>query len=685
MVSNELNTELWELGAELLPKEKASYGGRVLEELAALRLDELSFATGYFVGADTTNEKVRTRLSERFGAKIIANIELLQRIGRVQFSETQKNIAQLRKLFIELTDDVSIIFIKLAERLAALKLADSAGSEHLEQISGECLYLYSPIAQQLGIRKFYTELEDISFKNLFPEDFRHLEKHIAQRRDIYMSKLNEIRAEIDRLMKKYGIEARYQSRVKRPYSIFRKLKNKASSLEQIFDLLALRIITNSPESCYLALGAVHSAWIPIENRFRDWITYPKANGYRSIQTTVHTRTGDKFEIQIRTEEMHYEAEYGSSAHWSYKQGTETGRFDWINRLREFLENDEYFDNPFAAFDRIKNEMKRDYINILTPKGEIRSLPVGSTPVDYAFTIHTDVGYKVTGARVNGKFVRLKTELKSGDVVDIITNNAATPSRDWLSFVKTSRARSKILRWFKKTEQELFVMEGKEIFDRLKNKYRKKLIGFDDENKFKAGISKLGYKNAEEFYYAISGGATKATLYLLKKIYPNAFKKAQDEEKRARAGKSSSSGPKVRVEGLSGIQTKIAKCCNPIKGEPIVAYITKRSELKIHSQDCAYLKTQHLDESCFKHAEWIEGESFQLVKLKIYGAHYSKLLTATANDADSEKIDVLSTSKAESKPDTDCLLIEIEVKDYSHLNRFIKRLRSNPVIDAVKTG
>lgn len=683
-MENELLIKLREISKNFYSEENDIFCSKLAVEIQNLKFDEESVATAYFIRANTKDPKVHSVLISAFGNQIISNIELLQRLGIIAFPDTPKNISNLRKLFIELTEDVRIIFIKLAERLINLKDADSRNSDEIERLSEEALYFYSPIAQQLGIRKFYTELEDIAFKNLYREDFLYLEKMIESRRNVFNTLINTMKFEIQKVLTKYRINVRFQARVKRPYSIYRKLKKQKIPLEKIYDLLALRVITDSRENCYMILGAVHNNWIPLEGRFRDWITFPKANGYRSIQTTVATRSGDKFEIQIRTEDMHHEAEYGSSAHWAYKQGAEIKKADWISRLREFLENDEYFDNPFAVFDKLKNEMKRDYINVLTPKGEIRSLPEGSTPLDYAFAVHTDLGYKTTGARVNGKFVSVKTELKSGDVIDIITSNNSTPSRDWLNIVKTNRARSKVLRWFKKNEQDLLVNDGRNIWDKLKTKHRKKLMGFEDEQKFKSNLAKNGYKSIEDFYYSVATGGVKCSLFQLKKLYPDAFHKQEETKRGGGNNAPKTQSPQIRVEGLENIEVKLAKCCSPIKGEPIIAYITKRSELKIHSRNCYYIKSQEFEADCFKQAEWLSGEFTQLVKLKIFGESYSKILSIVVEVAESLKIRIYDTKKF-VKSGSEVLQLELEIKEVEQLNNFKNKLKNSKFIDAVKNA
>lgn len=674
---------LSEIAKEIYTNDTESLAKELYDQIISVRLDNKNALTGALSLADISKDNIKKLINEKFGKEIFDRVALLKRIAGIDVSEKGKHLNNLRKSFIQLSDDISIIIIKLAERLVQLRNADRWGHDNLLALSEESLYFYAPIAQMLGIRKIYQEMEDISFKNLYPEDFNQLDMLLNRNMGLYTSKLSEMRADLEKAIKDNKINARIQSRVKRPYSIYRKLVKQKITFDKIYDLLALRVITSSSEHCYLTLGVVHSKWMPIDGRFRDWITYPKSNGYRSIQTTVHTRSGDKFEIQIRTEEMHEEAEFGSSAHWAYKQGSGDSGGTWLRRLHDFLDNEEYFDNPFEFFDSLKSEMKRDYINVLTPKGKIISLPEGSSPIDYAFAVHTDLGYNVTGARINGRYAKLKTELKSGDVIEIISSNSATPSRDWLNIVKTSRARSKIVRWFKKNEKELFVIQGKNAWDKLKEQYKRKLQGHEDDQKFKKALASIGYSNNEDFYYAISSKAVKCSLYLLKKIYPDAFKKSLEVKKTSSGIEGRKRAPNIKVEGLSNLEIKLSKCCNPIKGEPIIAYITKKSEMKIHSKDCPYLKQSHLEPENFKKAEWMAGEFLQTVRFKLFGENYTKMLQAAADAADSDKITILSTGKLSLKGDNEGLAIEVEVKDISQLESFINRLKSSNAVESVK--
>lgn len=680
---NEMKEKLLAFGKEIYLAEDFDFSSRLLMVLEDLQLMGNPLAAGFFMSADTSNEIVRNKIIDGFGQETIEQVELLQRIGRVSFPETKKQILNLRKMFVELTDDLTIIFVKLAEKLLRLKQSASEGSADIKLLASECLYLYSPIAHRLGIRKIYMEMEDIAFRILFPAEFNKLNRQIEKKRLGFESKLKNMSLVLKKILEKDKIDVQVQSRVKRPWSIYLKLMNKGVTLDEIYDLMALRVITGSVEECYLALGIVHRNWIPIEGRFRDWVSFPKPNGYRSIQTTIISRSGDKFEIQIRTADMHREAEYGSAAHWAYKEGI-SAKDTWILRLKEFLENDAYFDNPEELLDMLKSDFKRDIIHVLTPMGDIKSLPKGATVVDFAYAVHTEVGAKCTGARVNSKFVKLKTELKSGDVVEIITQNNAKPSRDWLDFVKSSKARSKILLWIKKHEEAAIIAEGKRRWERLKKRYRKRLEGIDDELAFKRNLPSVGYKSPDDFYMAISINSLKPGRATLRKLFPEVFRGAPEKSASSQAKADGiPEEPNIIVEGLKNIKTSLAKCCHPIKGQPIVAYVTTHGVIKVHSAKCKYVNSGELDGERFKKAEWSGEESKQLVHMKIFGFDYGDMLKVFVDIADHEEIKVHSADKSVRRDKKACIDATIEVKDVRHLNKFTDKLLKAAPIDRLK--
>ncbi len=709
-----LNTNILKIGEEIYSQEKIRISNKIVEVVSSLNLDEESLKTAFLISADLSNENVRKKLYDKFGSDFVEKLELFDRISKVSVPDRKKKISSLRKLFIELTNDLSIIFIKLAERLVVLKEAESLSEQNIsnikqepvylrrlifgenskrkeniaipalkEQIAEECLYLYSPIAHRLGIRRIYTEMDDTAFKMLYPKEFKRLEKVVEKKRPVYEKKLYDMKMTLHNLFKKQGLNATIQQRVKRLYSIYLKIRNKGVSLDDIYDLMALRIITNKVENCYQALGIVHSQWIPIEGRFRDWITFPKPNGYRSIQTTIISRTGDKFEIQIRTEEMHREAEYGSAAHWAYKEGFSTAD-SWISRLKEFLENDEYFDNPYELNELLRSDQQRDHIHVLTPKGDIKTLPEGSTAIDFAFAIHTEVGYGTTGSRINGKFAKLKTPLKSGDVVEVITSKNPNPSRDWLDIVKTSKARSKILIWLKKNEQDQIIEEGKRLWEKFKKRYKDKLDEIDEEKSFKNHLPDIGFKSPEDFYSAAAIKSLKLKPSVIKKLYPSAFKK-EIEHKPTPQGKKKEEqkAPGIEVEGMKFLKTKLAKCCHPVKGEPIIGYVTKNNEIKVHSKNCRYYQSGSLDDEKVREAKWLLSDSLQRTRVKVFGCEYDDIVDKIENISKEQKLNIVSLERIPTNNRSNGVLVDIEVKDINQLNLFTDKLRKMKDIDSAK--
>jgi len=666
-------------------EQEKLFANEIIQEAQKFKLGNDILPLSAFMNIDLSKKELVAALQSEFGDELIKNIELFNRISKVTIPETQKRISDLRKVFIEITDDLRLIILKVIERLVTLKYAATVNSSVIVPLAEECLYLYSPIAHRLGISKLYQPLEDISFKILEPDEYRKIHRAIETRRETLERKLKTMSYNVSEELKKHSIPAEIKYRVKRPYSIYRKLKNQNTTLDGIYDLMALRVITDTEEHCYVTLGIVHSKWIPIEKRFRDWITYPKPNGYRSIQTTVHTTSGDKFEIQIRTHQMDIEAEYGGAAHWAYKERT-TGKNDlWVKKLKDFLENDEYFENPVELFEMLKSEMKSDYIHVLTPKGNVISLVEGATALDFAFAVHTDVGYKAIGARINGKFAKLKTELHSGDVVDIITSNNSKPSRNWLEIVKSTRSRSKILKWFKQNERELLIADGKKAWEQLKKQYKSKIRGFDDDATFRHSIEQLDFSSPEDFFLSLGNGNTKCSLNLLKKVYPKAFEKQKEQKKLSEHDiKLKKLRPQVKVEGLSDIETKLAKCCYPIKGEPIVAYVTKKSEIKVHRAECPYVKNI-ADAANLKKAEWCDDVSLQTVQLKIFGSDYSHLLATFVNEAANASIIVLNTEMVQLGKKGTALSAKIQVKDIEQLRKFTNKLRLLPRIEGVRSN
>ncbi len=664
--------------SEILEEKEIKFADILVKDLAGLNAGEKLTKLAFCIAINDYTAAKSEWIHKNFGGEIHKDLELLHRISNLSVPNQEKKIQSLRKVFIELANDLKIIIFKLYERLAKLKIAEAENGNDLKQLAEECLNLYAPIAHRLGIRNIYNSMEDIAFKVLHTYHYKRLVKIINTNLDAYNRKLAKMAEILNKQMSDNKIDCDIQYRVKRPYSIYKKLVNKNIDINEVYDLLALRVITNKIDNCYLALGIVHRNWIPIEDRFKDWVTFPKPNGYRSIQTTVFTNDGDKFEIQIRTQQMHREAEYGSAAHWAYKERVDTDA-DWISRLKEFLENDEYFNNPEALDQLLEKEYKKKYIHILTPKGDVKTIPEGSTMLDFAHTIHTDVFYTCIGGRVNGKFVKLKTELKTGDVVEVLTNKNTKPSRDWLQILKSPAAKSKLIQWLKKHESTQIQADGKRAWERFKKDHKRKIAGFDTEAEFRENITKTGYKNADDFYSAIGTSSLKLSLTLLRKLYPKAFEKKIEPGAKAKTNKNVNKID-VQVEGLLNIDTSIAKCCNPIKGQEIIAYVTQRSGIKIHSKDCQLISAKDSDR--IKKASWTNTEFLQEVKVRAYGNDYSQLLSAVVEIASAMKIAIVSIKKLSGSSNLECIELTTQVKNIDELNAYTTKLKNNSYVSAI---
>ncbi len=672
---------LKKIGEKIYSDKDLAFSINLYKKTIDLNLDEQSATISFFIRADIEDEQKREIIKNSFNKELFEKIELLQRISKVSFSDKEKRIKEIRDNFLELSDDYKTIIIKLIERLETLKEAELSNSPEIKKLSEEVLYFYSTIAHRLGISKIYTEMEDVSFRNLFKKEYARIENIMAEKREQYKEKLEEMSDYLKKLLNRNKIKAKFQKRVKRNYSIYRKIKNKGVDFNNIYDIMAIRVITDSIESCYHSLGLIHSRWYPIDGRFRDWIVHPKPNGYRSLQTTIVTKTGERFEVQIRTEEMHKEAEFGAAAHWSYKEGDKNSKA-WLKRLREFLQNDEIFENPFEILENIQSEIKKDYISVLTPKGDIISLPEGATILDFAYAVHSEVGNHTIGGKINNRFSSMKKELKSGDIVEVITNNKAKPSRDWLKIVKTSKAKTKIREWFRKNDKQIFINEGKKIWEKSIRNYKNRFEGFDNETDFRRNLNKIGYKTNDDLFFALGCKSIKCNLPLFKKLYPLTSKKdiqQKKEKKKSRMTKS----PAIIIDGADNIDFVLAKCCKPIKGEEIIGYMTKSSGLKIHSKNCLYYKRGYFEKDRIRKAKWVMDNSLQTLKIKIIGEDYQKIAAALIELTEPLDFAIELIKKESSKTGNGIVLADISIKNISIFNKIKEKIKRKNFIYGIE--
>ena len=562
--------------------------------LADLRLDPATIAAALLhdVVEDTTItlDDIRQEFGEEVarlvdGVTKLENINQLRNMGRPDLEEEQAE--NLRKIFLAMVDDVRVVLIKLADRLHNMRTLGALPEHKRRRIAKETLEIYAPLANRLGIWQIKWELEDLAFRYLEPATYKRIASLIDERREDRMRTLEQITEILRQRLKEAGIEAEVSSRPKHIYSIYRKMQRKGVDFDQIYDVRAVRIIVNTIAECYAALGIVHSLWKPIPREFDDFIATPKDNMYRSLHTAVVGPDGKPLEVQIRTWEMHRTAEYGIAAHWRYKEQLTKRDVDFENKiawLRQIMEWRKEVTDAREFVDSLKTDVFQDRVYVFTPQGDVIDLPAGATPVDFAYHVHTEIGHRCRGARVNGRIVSLDYQLQNGDQVEIITAKRGGPSRDWLNpqlnYVKTSRARSKIRQWFRRQDREQNIQLGREILER-----ELKRLNAEDTNIDELAIA-FGYEKADDFLAAIGYGDINSQ-QIATKVLAGERLRVQQEEKLAALSeaKPAPAAGDVSVMGTSGLLTKLAGCCNPLPGDPIVGYVTRGKGVTIHRQDC----------------------------------------------------------------------------------------------------
>ncbi len=539
---------------------------------------------------DVTLEMVR----KKFGYDVALMVDGVTKIRKIQFStREEKQSENIRKMLLAMSEDIRVIIIKLADRLHNMRTLSSKNERRQREISLETMEIYAPIAHRLGIRGVKEELEDLSLRYLDPVGYREIENALALKKADREKFIEEIKGRISRRLKDYGMETHIEGRVKSIYGIYRKVYMMGKSMEELYDIYAVRIIVNTVIECYNILGIIHDLFRPIPNRFKDYISTPKPNMYQSLHTTVIDKEGIPFEIQIRTWDMHYTAEFGIAAHWKYKAGIQgkdrlEERLAWV---RHIIENQQEAEGAEDIVKNIKTDLAVDDVFVFTPKGDVKSLPVGSTIIDFAYAIHTAVGNRMIGAKVDGRMVPLDYQVKTGQIVEILTSKSeGAPNRNWLSIAKTSEARNKIRAWFKKERWEENIAEGKAEFDRELRRNLIHLEGEDYQKLLDTLVKRHHRENTDDFFAAIGYGGI-----LLSKIMPRIKEdytrqqKALLESQQAAAGvvkttpTKSSSG--VIVEGIDNCLVKFAQCCNPLPGDDIIGFITRGYGVSVHKRDC----------------------------------------------------------------------------------------------------
>jgi len=561
--------------------------------ISEMKLDLSSIITGLL--HDTVEDTLATtqEIESLFGKEIAYLVEGVTKISQLPYSSKKERQAEsFRKLILATAKDIRVVLIKLADRLHNMRTLEHLSEDRQNRIAKETIEIYAPLSHRLGINWVTNDLEDLVFSFINHEEFERLSKLITERKTEWVKHVDDIRTIIGNKLMEFDISSEVTGRFKHVYGIYSKMQAQNLEFDNVYDVIAFRIITNSLKECYEALGAVHSSWKPVPGRFKDYIALPKGNGYQSLHTTVIGPFGERMEIQIRTRAMHEIAEYGVASHWTYKEGKLEGggTYEVYSTLRQLLEWKDIQD-PTEYMEAIKGELIINVLYVFTPQGDLRELPTGATPIDFAYSVHTEVGNTCTGAMVNGKLVPLNYQLKTGDTIEIVTSKDRHPSRDWLKFVVTSNAKTKIRNWLRNEERTQSEIVGKSICER---KFKQHGLDFNKllkKGELQKSLSEMKIKDVKELYLAVGFGKMSAN-DLLKRILPS-DKMDAPPEKESRIEKiiktiTRSSDGGILVRGYDDVMIRFANCCSPLPGEDIIGYITRGKGITIHKDDCPTL-------------------------------------------------------------------------------------------------
>ena len=631
-------------------------------------------------------------IKEMFSEDVAKIVDGVTKLNKLNYKSSEAFQAEnLRKMILAMNNDIRVIIVKLADRLHNLRTLEYMNEEKRKQKAQETIEIYAPLAGRLGIFKIKWELEDLSLRYLDPEGYYDLVEKINKKRSEREKEINEIIKKISAELDKQDLHYDISGRPKNFYSIYKKMKGKSKSFESIYDLIAVRILVDTVKDCYAVLGIVHSMWKPLPGRFKDYIAMPKPNMYQSLHTTVISDTGEIFEIQIRTYEMHEVAEYGIAAHWKYKGGKTQGKdvdskLDWLRQLLEWQKD---LKDPKEFIDTLKIDFFDDEVFVFTPNGDVVDLPEGSTPVDFAYRVHTGVGNTCVGAKVDSRIVPLNYKLKNGNIVEVITQKSSSgPSRDWLKFVKSPRAKQKIKQWFKSKEKDISIEKGKELFDREAKKLGLDTNILDNEKIYQKLAKELSINSVNDLFASIGYGNFKEKLVINKILnIKNAIEnigltKNEDDYLKSSTSKKDATG--VRIDGLEGMKIKFAKCCNPVPGDEIIGFVTRGYGVSVHRKDCTNI-ANYLDSDRCLDAEWdTEASDKFLANVTIRAVDRTGILSEITAMAKEANVGIQSLSAKSNTISDIFIYLTFEVVGKDELDKMIQKLKTiNGILDVYR--
>ncbi|HZE88306.1 MAG TPA: bifunctional (p)ppGpp synthetase/guanosine-3',5'-bis(diphosphate) 3'-pyrophosphohydrolase [Verrucomicrobiae bacterium] len=651
--------------------------------LADLKLDVVSVVGGLL--HDVIEDTLATRevIEEYFGAEVASLVEALSKISRITFtSEEEKQAENFRKMMLAMFDDIRVILVKLADRLHNMRTLEFLPAEKQERIARETIEIYAPLANRLGMGRIKAELEDLSLQHLDAPGFEMLSRKLDEQRRVSEEYISEIRRTIEVKLREAGVPAEIKGRVKHLYSIYKKMRVQHIDVDRVYDYVAFRIVTDTVKSCYAALGVIHGqeGWRPVPGRFKDFIAMPKPNLYQSLHTSVMTDRGYPFEVQIRTREMHAVAERGIAAHWKYKEGRSFDRreergFQWIQRLLD-LQKETKDSTEFLH--AVKLDLYAEEVYTFTPRGEVRAFPRGATAIDFAYSIHSEVGNHCTGARINGRLVPIKSELKNGDVIEILTSPAQRPSRDWLGSVKTSHARHKIRHWLNAHERGRSLDVGRAMFERELKRYKLSLKTIAGDGSLDRALRKVGCETLDDFHVHVGYGKL-AVHELFEELVPKDVLHPREEPQPPRPPVRGGDS-RVRVSGSDDVLVSLARCCKPIRGDAIVGYITFGKGVSVHNARCPNVENLLFDPHRRIEVAW-EGEEHEAapglydVPIVVHTEDRPGMLAKLTSLIADERTNIRDVEARTTPDGKGRISLVIDVQDRPHLERVIEKLRS----------
>ena len=678
--------------------------------LADLELDKETIVAGLLHDAVEDTWMTYEEVEKEFGSEVALLVDGVTKLGQLSYSADKVEVQaeNLRKMFLAMAKDIRVILIKLADRLHNMRTLQYMRPEKQQEKARETMDIYAPIAMRLGISKIKVELDDLSLKYLKPDVYYDLVHKVALRKSEREQFVGAIVKEVKKHMDDANIKAQVDGRVKHFFSIYKKMVNQDKTIDQIYDLFAVRILVDTVKDCYAALGVIHEMYKPIPGRFKDYIAMPKPNMYQSLRTTLIGPNGQPFEIQIRTYEMHRTAEYGIAAHWKYKESSDgkapvgKSEEEKLNWLRQILEWQRDMSDNKEFMSLLKNDLDlfADSVYCFTPQGDVKTLPSGSTPVDFAYSVHSAVGNKMVGARVNGKLVPIEYEIKNGDRIEIITSqNSQGPSRDWLKLVKSTQAKNKINQWFKKELKEDNILKGKEMLAQYARAKGFKITNYTKTQYLEAVLRKYGFRDWDSVLAAIGHGGLKEGQVFNKLVeaYDKENKKnltdeqvleaASETQEKLHIAKSKSG---IVVKGIHDVAVRFSKCCNPIPGDEIVGFVTRGRGITIHRTDCVnVLNMSETDRTRLIEAEWQQPDTKEkekyMAEIQVYANNRTGLLVDLSKIFTERKIDLRSINSRTSKQEKATISMSFEIGSKEELRSLIEKIRQvESVIDVERT-